>query len=150
MKIAWIVVIAAVVVTPVLGSGSTDIEIKPGPATMSDAEKKIVADVDKNVQHGVILLEEMDRNDDYGNAVAVTFHMRAKILSPEGRELADVVIPTERGDSDLTAWWGRTILPNGEVKELPQSELKAQFLAKTAYGKFQELRGALPVSCPVA
>jgi hypothetical protein len=90
----------------------------------------------------------MERNDDYGNAVAISFHMRAKILSPEGRELADVVIPTERGDSDLTAWWGRTILPNGEVKELPQSELKAQFLAKTAYGKFHELRGALPGVVP--
>jgi len=137
-------------VTLAHAAGSTQIEIKPGPRAMLPAEKAITADVAKGSQHGVILLEEVVRDDDRGTISQVSYHMRAKILSLEGRRLADIAIPVDRGPGDLKSWWGRTILEDGRVIDLPEIDLKAQTILKTSAGGYQELRGALPGVVPGA
>jgi hypothetical protein len=148
MKVALAGAVLAAAVTRTWAGSATELEIAPGPAVMSEAEKAIVTDVAKDLEHGVVLIEETVRNDDYGSIVEISYHLRAKILSPEGRGLADVVISTERGEGDLRTWWGRTILPDGQVKELPENELKSQSVAKSASGERRELRGALPGVVP--
>lgn len=135
-------------IAPLARAASTEIEVKPGPKVMLPEEKSITADVAKGSQHGVILLEEAFQNDDIGTNAQLDYHMRAKILSPEGRGLADIAIPVERGTSDLKTFWGRTILPDGSVLELPQSELKVQSVVKSSMGSQQELKGALPGVVP--
>ncbi len=122
---------------------TTEITIQPGPSEMSEAEKAIVADPANGIQHGVILVEETERDDDYGMTSRTTFHLRAKVLSNEARSLGDIAIPVERGPQDLKKWWGRTICPD-HTQELAEGALTTQVLEKTRWGKTQELRGALP------
>jgi hypothetical protein len=138
------------VATTARAGKSTDIEVKPGPAAMSEAEKAIVADPASGAQHGVVLLEETERNDSLGAEYQIDYHMRAKILSAEGRGLADVAIPVDHGMSDLVTWWGRTILPDGRVLELPKDGLKAQPVIKSWSLEEYELKGALPGVVPGA
>lgn len=144
-----VVVAAATIVsavTLVVAGKATDIEIRPGPPAMSAGEQAIVADVARGSQHGVILVEETEREDNLVSEMA--YHLRAKILSPEGRSLADVTIPTGRGASDLKTWWGRTILPDGRVLELRQTDLQVQSVARTSSGEYRQLKGALPGVVP--
>lgn len=148
MKAGLLSVLFAGSLSTLLAGDVTEIEIKPGPTVMSAAEKAIVADVGKGIQHGVILIEETDRNDDKGGMSEVVYRMRAKILSPEGRSLADIAVPVDRGRSDLKTWWGRTILPDDRVLELHESQLTVQSIAKSSYGEALELRGALPGVVP--
>lgn len=135
---------------PALASsaGSTDIPIEAGPAAISPAEAAIAADPAHGMQHGVILIDETERDDTHGSMSERGRHVRAKILSPEGRGLADIAIPVEHGSSSLKKWWGRTILPDGKVLELREDELKAQQVAKFSGMRLEELRGALPGVVP--
>jgi len=140
------VLIAAAAGNAIAGS-ATDIKIQPGPSVMSTVEREIVADVGKGVQHGVVLVEETERNDNVGTISEIAYRMRAKILSPEGRGLGDISISVER-PADLKKFWGRTILPDGEVRELLQTQLTAQSVAKNWAGEMQVLKGALPGVVP--
>ncbi len=153
MATTWklaLVLAAVAAATATRASKSTAIEIKPGPAAMSEAEKAIVSDPATGAQHGVVLLEETARNDNLGAEYQLEYHLRAKILSAEGRGLADVAIPVNHGMSDLMTWWGRTILPDGRVVELPKDGLKAQAVVKTSSRESYELKGALPGVVPGA
>src|SRR5262245_14349868 len=49
-----------------LPKSKTAIDITPGPSVMSDEEKAIQADPAQRIQHGVILLEEYERNENLG------------------------------------------------------------------------------------
>jgi hypothetical protein len=132
----------------VLGKGSSEFTIKAGPKTISPQEAAITADPAAGRQHGVVLVEETERDDSMITTEEISYHMRAKILSAEGRALADIAIPFEQRDSDLKLWWGRTILPDGTVVELREDELKSQSVAKYGGTDFRELRGALPGVVP--
>lgn len=127
---------------------AAETDVKPGPTVMSAEEKAIVANVAGGAQHGVILIDETDSNDDRGAMSQTAYHLRAKILSQEGRGLADITIPVDRGPTDLRRWWGRTIFPDGRVIDLPESALKMQSVAKSAAGEMQEYKGALPGVVP--
>jgi hypothetical protein len=126
----------------------TKINIEPGPLTMSAEERSITANPEQGAEHGVILIEETDRNEDMSLANEVTYHMRAKILSNEGRSLADITIPFNSEDSKLKEWWARTILPDGEVLELAKDELEEQILAELSSGDYAVLKGTLPGVVP--
>ena len=110
---------------------------------MSDAEKAIVPDAASGAQHGVILAEETDRNDNDRYQYEVAYHLRAKILSAEGRKLADVEIPVSNGLSDVKTWWGRTILSDGTSVELPKEALELATVVKTDFGASKVLKAAL-------
>ena len=127
---------------------STKIDIKPGPSEMSAAERAIQPDPASGAEHGVILVEETNRNDDLpGTGHIVGYHLRAKILSPEGRGLGDIEIPVE-SEYDLKNWWAKTILPDGKVIDLPQSELKTQSEHESRWGRSKVLKAALPGVVP--
>ncbi len=143
-----IAAVAAVSVGVAYAGGGKAIEVKPGPALMTSAEKEISADLAKGVQHGVILVEETVQNDNLGFGSETDYHLRAKILSPEARALADIAIPIARGVGDLKSFWGKTLLPDGSVLELPQAELKSQTIAKSSLGEIVEFKGALPGVVP--
>jgi hypothetical protein len=122
--------------------------IGPGPTMMSASEKDLETDVESGIEHAIILVEETVRNEDLGANMEVKFHLRAKILSNEGRDLANIEIPLLRGQDKLLDWWGRTILPDGTVQELPQEELEKLSVVKTRSSEIHELKAALPGAVP--
>lgn len=145
-----IVIGALLVVTIPAHAAEDKFRITPGPVAMTDEEKAIRPEPARGVEHGVILVEEVDRNDNYGRGTQLAFHLRAKILSNEARELADITIPYDVSVDDLTRWWARAILPDGQVRELPKEELTRQTIVKTRGGEFSVLKGSLPGIVPGA
>ncbi len=117
----------------------------PGPIMMTVEERSIVPDVASGAQHGVILLLEtlLDESSPLGFHLA--HHLRAKILSNEGRDLANVVIPFS-GKTKLVRWWGRVILPEGRVIDLDETHLKPQTILDVA--RWRVLKVALPGVVP--
>lgn len=126
----------------------TDIDIVPGPTAISAAEAAIAADPEHGVQHGVILSQETELDETSLTGYTLTYHLRAKILSPEGRSLADVEVQVNDGAESLKTWWGRTVLPTGEVKELKKDALTFQTATKTLGAKSKVLKAALPGVVP--
>jgi hypothetical protein len=125
-------------------------KVAPGPAAMSDEEKAIQPDPARGAEHGVILVEETDRNDNLGRWMEISFHQRAKILSNEGRRLADITIPFDIDADQLSQWWARIILPDGKVIEVPKEELTEQAVVKTRGEEYKTLKVALPGVVPGA
>ncbi len=125
-------------------------KIVPGPTVMSDEEKAIQPDPARGAEHGVILVEEIDRNDNMSRWTDIAFHQRAKILSNEGRHLADITIPYDVEIDRLTEWWGRTILPDGQVLEIPKDALTSQTVLKTRGDEVTVLKASLPGVVPGA
>lgn len=119
--------------------------VAPGPTVMSDEEKAIRADPAQGVEHAVILLEESERNDDLGTVTETRFHLRAKILSSEGRDLANVQQPFL---GRLQSWWGRTILPDGTVLELKEEDLPRRPGYHGGWAEYGQFRAALPGVVP--
>ena len=149
-RLVQLVGVASIGAVSRLLAEETGIEIKPGLKAITGEEAAIKADPAAGSQHGVILLEETDRDEARGTGYVLSYHLRAKILSPEGRSLADVEIPVERSASELKTWWGRTILPDGKVIELTQAELQTQTLTKSSQGRRVAMKGALPGVVPGA
>jgi hypothetical protein len=116
--------------------------IEPGPAVLSETERALVADPTTGVEDAVILVEETEVNEDLDGDVETLFHCRAKILSPDGRDLANVELPL--GEAKLKRWWGRVLCPDGAVRELPQSQVEQQVLARVGSTKLSTFKAALP------
>jgi hypothetical protein len=130
------------IATAAFGGKDADKPIEPGPASISADEAAIKADPAAGAQHGIVLVEEALR-DERGGKFVFTYHMRAKILSPEGRKLADVEVPVGKKRTAMKKWWGRTIRPDGQVLELPETALVEQSVVKSTKGTYGVLKGAL-------
>jgi hypothetical protein len=117
--------------------------IAPGPTVMSPDEIALAADPSRGLEHAAILVEEVLRVDG-SIGTELTVHARAKILSNEGRELANVKIPFVKGSSHLRKWWGRVIFPDGRVLELPQSRLEEQAVLRSDERNVSAMAAALP------
>ncbi len=139
---------AASAVTPPRAAERTKLRIEPGPTAMTAEEKALEADPENGVRDAVILVEETFRDEDLGEDMATGYHFRAKILSNEARAVADIEIPMYADDGKLDTWWGRTILPDGTVLELPKSALERQSVAKAGRDEFIALKAALPGVVP--
>lgn len=133
-----------------LAFSSTKIKfvVGPGPKEMSEAEKALTPDPAAGSQHGVILLDETERNENLGFDTRVTRHLRAKIFSAEARSLGDIEIPAGRRRGGLKRWWGWTIHPDGTVRELKEAELQEQEVIRRRGRKFVVLKAALPGIVP--
>lgn len=117
--------------------------IEPGPKAITEEEKAIVADPAKGIEHAVILLEEIDRDEDLTQQVS--YHLRAKVLSAEGRSLADVEIPYDVGKKGaVKRWWAHVVLPDGRVLELREDQLQSQTVTAYKGTPRRHLKGALP------
>ncbi len=136
------------VCSPAFAPDKTVIEIGPGPRTMSEAEKALAPAAAAGSQHGVILVDETDRDDSGGADYQISRHFRAKVFSNQARGLADVEIPVDRERGVLKKWWGWTLLPDGTVRELKQGELKVQEIARSGGEKLSILKGILPGVVP--
>jgi hypothetical protein len=117
--------------------------VEPGPSVISDEERAIERDVDSGIVHGVILVSETQADDAYGATSELRHHVRAKVLSNEGRAIADVEILL-RVDEKITSWWGKTLLPGGEVLELDDAQLVEQEMVRRGRESFRVMKGALP------
>ncbi|MBI3450873.1 MAG: DUF3857 domain-containing protein [Acidobacteria bacterium] len=134
--------------TPAFGAGKSAFgPIAPGSTTMTDDEKAIVSDPNAGAEQGVVLVEETEQ-DDTGKLDRTRFHLRAKILSTDARSLGDISIPLESEVGYVKEWWGRTILPDGAVLELKQSELKEQILETKRKKSVRALKAILPGVAP--
>lgn len=126
----------------------TDIRIAPGPAVVSPAEAAIAPDPGRGAEHAVILIEETECDENLGLMRETSFHLRAKILSNEGRDLANVEIPYVARDGTLKQWWGRTLLPDGRVLELREADLEQQTETRVGSVELRTLKAALPGVVP--
>lgn len=122
--------------------------IGPGAATMSEEEKAIVADPNIGAEHGVVLLWDQERDEKPAEYTRHALHIRAKILSNEGRSLGDVEIPYNMDDGELKTWWAKTILPDGAVQDLPLESLKDQEIERQGGRRVHVLKGAMPGVVP--
>lgn len=131
-------------------TSKTDIRIGPGPTTMSAEEQSLLPNPATGEQHAVILVEEMERDENRGTQGETTFHVRAKILSNEGRDLANIELPYVARYGTLARWWGRTLLPNGALHELKEEQLEQQSVAQLGSFEVRALKAALPGVVPGA
>jgi hypothetical protein len=117
---------------------------------MSEEEKAIAPDPSGGggAEQAVILVEETELNDGDEGFVKLAYHLRAKILSNEARDLANVVIDYNRNAGFLKNWWGRTLLPDGSVVELKQEQLEEQTVEQASGHKSAKLKAALPGVVP--
>jgi hypothetical protein len=122
----------------------TSLTIVPGPMEMSAEEKAIVPDPAEGTEHALILLEETELNENLGAGFQLAYHLRAKILSSEGRDLANIEIPTVKHESKLKRWWGRAMASDGRVFELRESELQDQSVVKAGAIEYRALKGVIP------
>lgn len=131
---------------PLLAPGSLQaaFHVRPGPQEISPEEKAIQADPEGGIQHGVILLEELERDDPVSGYVKTSYHLRAKILSNEARSLGDIEIPFEARRGWLREWWGRTIKSDGTVVELERDDLIEVTVVESQGLEARVLRAALP------
>ena len=126
------------------------LDIEPGPTSMTAEEQSIQADPARQMEHGVVLVEETNWNEALPGNKEIEYHLRAKILSSDGRGLADVVIPHNMARGKLRRWWGRTILPDGRVLELREEDLERSAEVEGRFFSFEVLKGALPGVVPGA
>ncbi len=99
----------------------------------TEEEDAIVADPAAGAEHAVILAEEIGQDDAIGVLSRTTYHRRAKILSNEGRHLADIEIPLYSKEGSVKEWWGRTILPDGRTFETSEAELQEQSVLRKGW-----------------
>ncbi|MDX1390160.1 MAG: DUF3857 domain-containing protein, partial [Acidobacteriota bacterium] len=140
--------VPAILFAAVASPGHAKKGIGPGPIVMSDEEKLLEADPAQGIEHAVILVEETTRIENAGPVMRIVFHLRAKILSNEGRALADIEIPFPRKGAKLREFWGRTILPDGTVHELKKTDLDRQVLVKAGRSGIEIAKAALPGVVP--
>jgi hypothetical protein len=143
--------------------------VGPGPAFIAEAEKAVLAGP-AGQPAAVILLDEGEVRDIVepgGKSIiplllvtivrtvppAVTgsvsaHHRRVKILSGEGRSAADIEIRFADGLETIEGFWGRTLLPDGTVRELGQGDLHEQTVFESGGLALKALKGALPGVVP--
>jgi hypothetical protein len=143
-----LMLLATVSTAALAASNRPEIEVKPGPEVMSEEERSLAPDPNKGMQHGVILLEEVDRQEGDPNFSQIAYHLRAKILSNEGRDLANVEFSVGRGHWRVKEWWGKTILPDGTVLDLPREGLEEHTVARVRRESYRVMKGALPGVTP--
>jgi hypothetical protein len=106
-----------------------------------------VVDPAKGIEHGVILLDETVRNDAFGYATKTQVHRRAKILSSEGRKLADVEV--ELGwDESIEDWWGSTLLPDGTRLDVKDENVREQTRVREGEWSTRVVKIPLPGVAP--
>lgn len=105
----------------------------------------MVADPARGMQHGVVLVQEMLR-DESGSDDRILYHLRVKVLSNDMRGLGEITVPVDKvRSSDFKQWWARNILPDGKVIELPKTELKEEVVEDAGLGfKRKSVKAALP------
>lgn len=126
--------------------------IEPGPRVITEEEAALTPGADG--PHAVILAEETDLRDSVateylpgasGAPSNLRYHLRARILANEARELANVEIPLYFEESVLVDWWGFTIHPDGTVRRLTREDLLSQQVLKVEDEvSIRVLKGLLP------
>src|SRR5262245_13674834 len=99
-------------------------DVVPGPIAMTPEEAALQADPGTTPPHAIVLVEEADIYEWQGTEREMRYHLRAKILTNEGRGLADIEVPYVEGTGKIREWWARTLLPGGGVLELPLEKLE--------------------------
>src|SRR5262245_28257102 len=125
----------------------TSLDVGPGPLTISPEEAALAGD---GKTDAVVLLEEQSIDEHLGTDRELRFHLRAKILTNEGRSLADIAIPYLKGEDKIKEWWARTLLPDGKVMELPLDQAIQHTAVKVRSAEQREMRAALPGVIPGA
>ncbi len=145
---ALVALVLAAATTSAAAEERAVLRIEPGPRVQTAAERAITQDLSQGLQHGVILVDETLRDESRVLSLRIARHVRAKILSNEARGLADIQIPYEIKQWHLDRWWGRTILPDGQVIELARSDLQKQTLVQARGWSISARRAALPGVVP--
>lgn len=141
-----VVLAVALSAAPALGAVAP-FEIRPGPTAISAEEAALAGSAG---EHAVYLLRESTRTDRTPTECVVEHHARIKVLTNEGRKLANLELPGVEGRTGLIDFWGRVLLPDGSVQELPAERLIKQSVVRSRTGGTVVLKGALPGVVPGA
>ena len=128
----------------------TKLEVGPGPSVISPAEAALAPDPKTASPAAIVLVEERDVDEYMGFDQTLRYHLRAKILTNEGRSLADIEVPYVKGADKIKEWWARTILPDGKVLELPLDQAVRSTAMKFGSTELKTVRAALPGVVPGA
>jgi hypothetical protein len=90
----------------------------------------------------VILYRQVDR-DDASHATNEYNYMRIKVLTEEGRDQANVIIPFEKGRTSINNIRARTIQPDGKITEF-DGKVYEQMVEKTKGVKYLAKTLTLP------
>lgn len=144
-----LLVVAVLVLFPALvqAKSETALDVGPGPQTIS-AEEAALAPPGK--PDAIVLLEEQSIDERLTTDREIRFHLRAKILTNEGRGLADVSVPYLKGEDRIRDWWARTLLPDGKVLQLTYEQAVQHTAVKVRGAELKEMRAALPGVVPGA
>ncbi|HXI03787.1 MAG TPA: DUF3857 domain-containing protein [Candidatus Saccharimonadales bacterium] len=134
---SWPLLIAASLLVPSQAFGES-LGIGPGPETITPADEVAAPGSPSGGPGAVILAEETEVVDGVtvvaGRSPApgglTTYHLRARILTNEGRGLADIQIPLDSEETRLNRWWGFTIRPDGTVLRIEKGDLREQTVVK--------------------
>jgi hypothetical protein len=118
--------------------------IGPGSTSISEEEKALAPNPSEGTEHALILVEETELDERLGSNFQLTYHLRAKILSNEGRDLASIDIPIVKQGTKLKRWWGRAFASDGKVFELKETELQERSVAKAGSAEVRALKGVIP------
>src|SRR5262245_1076942 len=136
-------------ISATFGGDKVKLKILPGPKTILPEELKLAPDAAKGAQHGIIIVSETNRDDDLSSGADVTHHLRAKIFTNEGRDLANVVLPYNAALGTLRTWWGWTVCPDGSLNELGEKELKEQAVVSgSGSEQLSTLKALIPGAAP--
>lgn len=135
----------AIVLTSSLAvAGKKGLEIEPGPRKMTAAERAIEPDPARRIEHGVILLHEMEWDQSDIFRLIITSRQRAKVLTNEARGLGDIDVPFVSEAMKVKRFWAFAILPDGTVHELAEDDLAFQVEEESRRASSGSLRGSLP------
>jgi hypothetical protein len=139
---------AAAVALAALGpalAAKGELKIAAGPNLITEEEKAIAPDPNQGMEHGVVLLEEWELDETLGTDRQVSYHLRAKVLSGEGRALGDVEVPLNVKTGELKQWWARVFHPDGTYHVLKREDLKPRMrLRGTRETGAEVLKGVIP------
>jgi len=123
--------------------------VGPGPKSMSSAERALEPGSRGGSEHGIYIAYETHADDSYGAGGRVRRHIRAKIFSNEARDIGNIEIEL-RPEEKLSDWWGRTILPDGTVLELEESQIRTEDMVRAGRYAYRVVKAALPGIVPGA
>src|SRR5262245_13779586 len=124
LTFAQILLSFAIVLWPQVPAGELS-AIGSGPRRISEEEKRLASDPSAWSSDAIIVKEEKEL-DERDATRRSAHHLRAVVLSNEGRDLANVEIDLYGRHAVLEQWWGFVLLPDGTVHDVPRSALVEQ------------------------
>ncbi|HTK82219.1 MAG TPA: DUF3857 domain-containing protein [Bacteroidota bacterium] len=119
---------------------------KPVWLPVTGTDWSISQDSAKGIRDAVMIFEKLVEDDKKfnDNKFRLKTYRRIKILSPRGRQWADVSLPYDPEESEIKSVAGRTMLPDGRVIDLSPEKILEKEVVKVGDERIREKFFSLP------